>query len=204
MLTLSSMSWRTGGERGFSLIEILATVGIAGVVAAMAVPSTARTLGDMRLRGDARAIHNMVSVAKMRAAAHFTRERLYVDLSTESFFLQYWDRTAETWITDGGATRLSTGIDFGFNGLSSPPPSTQNTIGQAAACKDDSKTDIANTACVVFNSRGIPVDVNGDPTGNTAFYVTDHATGVYAVTLSATPLIRLWWTAASSAHWIHK
>ena len=56
-------------EGGFTLIELLAVVGIIGIVAAMTVPSTARTLADLRLRGDARAVHNMVSLAKMRSAA---------------------------------------------------------------------------------------------------------------------------------------
>jgi hypothetical protein len=64
-------------------------------------------------------------------------------------------------------------------------------------------TPISNTACIVFNSRGIPVDSTGGPTGNNAFYITD-GSGTYAVTLSATPLIRLWWTKASEAKWIHR
>lgn len=191
-------------EAGFSIIELLAGLAIVGVVAAIAVPSTSRAIGDLRMRGDARAIHNMVSLAKMRSAARFTRERVYVDLTTESFFLQYWDKTGAAWVTEGGATSLSSDVDFGFGTLSSPPPNTQATLQQAPACLDNGGAAIADTACAVFNSRGIPINAGGTPDGNTAFYVTDGDTGVYAVTVSATPLVRLWWSSASQTAWIHK
>ena len=192
-------------EAGFTLIELLAVVGIVGIVAAMTVPSTARTLADLRLRGDARAVHNMVSLGKMRSAARFTRERVYVDLSTESFFLQYWDKATSAWITEGGATTLSSGTDFGFGSVSSQPPNTQAALQQAPPCLTNIGGTIGNTACVVFNSRGIPINTaTGAPDGNTAFYLTDGETGVYAVTLSATPLVRLWWTPANQTAWIHK
>ena len=191
-------------EGGFTIIEILATLAIVGVVAAMTLPEAVRTIGDLRLRGDARSLHNMVGLAKMRAAARFTRERVYVDLTTESFNLQYWDKTAAAWVTEGGATLLSKGVDFGFGTLSSAPPSTQITIDQAPACLDQFGVAIGNTACVVFSSRGIPIDSTGSPYGNTAFYITDNDAGVYAVTVSATPLVRLWWSPASQAAWVHK
>ncbi len=190
-------------QRGFSLIELLATVGIAGVVAAITIPSTTQTVADLRLRGDARALHNLVGLAKMRAAARFTRERVFVDLAGETFLLQYWNKTGATWVNEDGVTRLSTGVDFAFGTMASPPPNTQATLAQSSACRNDAGTAIPNTACVVFNSRGIPIDAAGAPTGNTAFYVTD-GIGVYAVTLSATPLIRLWWSPARQTSWVHK
>lgn len=190
-------------QRGFSLIELLATVGIAGVVAAITIPSTTQTVADLRLRGDARALHNSVGLAKMRAAARFTRERVFVDLAGETFLLQYWDKTGATWVNEDGTTQLSTGVDFTFGTLASPPPNTQATLAQSSACLNDAGAAIPNTACVVFNSRGIPIDAVGAPTGNTAFYLTD-GVGVYGVTLSATPLIRLWWSPASQTSWVHK
>jgi prepilin-type N-terminal cleavage/methylation domain-containing protein len=193
-------------ENGFGIVEILVTLVIVGILAAITVPAATRTVGDLRLRGDARSLHNLVGLAKMRAASKFTRERLYVDLTTESFFLQYWDKVAGAWVTEGGATALSSAVDFGFDGLTGPPPSTQDAIGQAPACLValNNGAAIANTACVVFNSRGIPIDAAGTPNGNAAFYVTDHETGVYAVTVSATPLVRLWWSSHALTSWVHK
>jgi prepilin-type N-terminal cleavage/methylation domain-containing protein len=196
-------------ESGFSIIELLVAVAIAGVVAVVAVPSAGSAFADYRLRGDARAIHNMIGVAKMRAAARFTKVRLYVDLATESFSLQYWDKSSASccWVTEGGETQLSNGIDFGFESMGDPPPATQSALAQAPNCLDGDGEVIESTACVVFNSRGIPVDALGNPFGNTAFYITDHETGVYGVTLSATPLVRLWWAPAYASDvtaWVHR
>ena len=196
----------TAREDGFSIIEMLAALGVIGILAAVTVPATTRTVGDLRLRGDARALHNLVGLAKMRAGARFTRERLYVDLATESFFLQYWDKAALTWVTEGGATTLSRAVDFGFDTLTDPPPSTQVAINQAPTCLValNAAATIPNTACVMFNSRGIPVNSTGGPNGDGAFYVTDHETGIYAITVSATPLVRLWWSPHSQTAWVHK
>lgn len=196
-------------ESGFSIAELLVALAITGVLAALALPSTTAAFADYRLRGDARAIHNLMGVAKMRAAARFTKVRLYVDIATEGFSLQFWDKTSATccWVTEGGVTRLSDFIDFGYEGETEPPPATQSAIGQAPKCLADDGTEIDSTACVVFNSRGIPVDALGNPFGNTAFYITDHETGIYAVTLSATPLVRLWWApdnATDATGWVQR
>ena len=84
------------------------------------------------------------------------------------------------------------------------PPGTQAALAQAPACMPGTAlpapngnpgggTAIANSACVVFNSRGIPVDSTSSPTGNDAVYITD-GKGIYAVTISATGLLKSWRT----------
>jgi prepilin-type N-terminal cleavage/methylation domain-containing protein len=193
-------------QHGFSLIEMLVVLAIAGVLAAIALPSTTRTLADLRMHNDANALHNLLGLAKMRAASKFTRERVYVDLGAESYALQHWDKTAAAWVNeDNSSSTLSTSIDFAFDGLTKPPDDTQAALNQAPACiADDNVTAIANSACIVFNSRGIPVDVAGNPDGNGAFYLTDHVTGVYGITVSATPLVRLWWSPAAVTAWMQK
>jgi prepilin-type N-terminal cleavage/methylation domain-containing protein len=191
-------------QDGFSILELLATLAIVGVLATIALPSGTRTINDLRLRGDARSLHNTVALAKMRAAARFSRERVYADLGAGTYHLQYWDKTAGDWLNEDDKTvELSSGVAFGYGGLGTPPPNTQAAIGQSTACLTKANAPISSSACIVFNSRGIPVDSTGSPTGNNAFYITD-GSGTYAVTLSATPLIRLWWTKASEAQWIHR
>jgi Tfp pilus assembly protein FimT len=193
-------------QGGFTTLELLVALGIAGVVAAMTVPATTRTLADLRLRGDARGVHNAVALAKMRAAARFTRERLYVDRTTNTYHLEFWDKAAGAWVNEQDPTmNLQTGVTFGYGELSTAPPDTQSTLTMAGACKTGltSGSDISGSSCIVFNSRGIPVDGSGSVTGNSALYVTD-GVGTYGVTVSATPLVRLWWTPATSAHWTHR
>ena len=186
------------------MFELVTVLAITGVIAAVAIPSASRTVADFRLRNDARAIHNMIGVAKMRAAARFTRVRLRVDFPTDTFYLQYWDKTAGDWVTEGGSTSLSTGIGFDLLAMAAPPPNTQAALAQSPNCLDSANQPIGNTGCIVFNSRGIPIDGNGAPDGNGAFYLTDFDTGVYGITLSATPLVRLWWSPAGVTSWVQR
>jgi type II secretory pathway pseudopilin PulG len=182
---------------GFSLIEIVVVCGIIGLIAAMSAPLFGNAIATFRLSGDARGVSNSAAVAKMRAASDFSRVRLYIDLSARTHRLQTFDKTSAVccWITQGGTTALSSGVTFGYGVVTVPPPNTQGTIGQAPLCVDDTGADILNTACIMFNSRGVPIG-NGPsfaPTGIDAIYVTD-GTAVYGVTIAATGLLRNWRT----------
>jgi hypothetical protein len=75
--------------------------------------------------------------------------------------------------------------------LPTPPPNTQAGIALSPPCRDDDGAAIDNTACVLFNSRGVPVDTSGVPTGAGGLYVTDGA-AIYGVTIAASGLTRLW------------
>lgn len=196
---------RSGGQQGYTLVELLAVVAVIGIIGAMAVPMTGSALDAHRFRSDAQALTNLVGLAKMRASAGFTRARVRADLETNSYVLERWDKAAGAWVVEGGRMWASRGVAFGFAGLGLPPPNTQDTIELSPACRTGLTTGtgspaIANTACVVFNSRGLPVDGTGALYGGHALYLTNGAT-VYGMTVTATPRIRLWWTPARSPRW---
>jgi prepilin-type N-terminal cleavage/methylation domain-containing protein len=173
------------GQSGYSLIEMLMVVGIIAIVSAIAVPYTNNTFATFRLSGDARAIVNRVSVAKMRAAAKFSQARLYVDLAARNYRVEVLDRSGTpVWKAEGDSTSLSINDNFGFSPAGSAPPNTQALIAQAPSCLTAAGATMVNTACIVFNSRGIPVDATGAPTGVDAIYLTDRVT-LYAITTSA-------------------
>lgn len=99
---------------------------------------------------------------------------------------------------------LSTGVTFAFAGIGAPPPNTQplgiaegtSQGGQGERCTPVNGKRVgqqATTACVQFNSRGIPIDYGngGVPTGNGAIYITD-TTQVYGVTVGAAGLSQVW------------
>jgi Tfp pilus assembly protein FimT len=174
-----------------------------GIVAASALPSTERTLTEMRISGDARALHNSIGLAKMRASSRYTKERVYVDLTTNAYQLQYWDKTAGDWVNEPSTVKLSTGVTFATGGATQPPPNTQSAIGQSLACTTKTGTTISGTACITFNSRGIPTDASGNIYGNSALYMTNGGT-TYGITLSATPLIRLWFARAGTNNWVQR
>jgi Tfp pilus assembly protein FimT len=186
-------AWR---QRGFSAVELAVVVTVTLVLGAAVVPKMTSALQNFRTGGDARAIANEISMAKMRAAADFTHARVYADLSGNTVKVDVWDTTNNVWTPDpqnGTAVSLSSGNAFGYgNVITAPPPNTQGTLGQAAACSQTNGTGtVANTACVVFNSRGIPIDSTSSPTGTDAVYVTD-GVSVYGVTIAATGSILTW------------
>jgi prepilin-type N-terminal cleavage/methylation domain-containing protein len=202
---------RGNHRHGFSLIELLVVIGLFAIVAAIAVPASAPAVGSYRLAGSAHALLYEISLAKMRAAAGFTRARLYVNRQDGTYTLQSWNKATNTWRTEGGTGQLPQGIWFGFDAISTPPPNTQATINQASACLSDSATlavlngttpgaALSGTSCVQFNSRGIPIDQTGAPTGIGALYVTD-GTAVYGATVSATGMAQLWWTPTPVVSW---
>jgi prepilin-type N-terminal cleavage/methylation domain-containing protein len=198
-----SIPRRDSAQSGFSLIEILVVVGLIGIVSAIAVPMMGGTLGYFRLSGDTRSTANTIALAKMRASSVFGRVRLYTDLAANSFHLETFNKTTSTWVVDGGTTNLSQRVSFGFGVVGAAPPNTTPAIGQAPLCKSNAvpPADIPNTACIIFNSRGTPIDWTGAPSSLGSLYLTD-GTAVYGITLSATGMVRTWRTSpAATPNW---
>jgi len=189
-------------EPGFTMLETLLVVGLIGVISVIAVPMSSHALANFRVSGDARSLSNAIALTKVRAASDFSQVRLFVDLAAKTHHVEAWDKAGSIWTVEGGTTALSSSVSFGFGAVGTAPPNTQGIIGQAPPCKDNAGTVLGNTACVIFNSRGVPVDSAGAPTGLDAIYITD-GSSVYSVNLSATGMIRTWRTPAQgTASWV--
>lgn len=193
--------FRIDTSAGFSLVELVAYMAVMVTLAAFVLPFTRSTINAHNLTGDARNIASSISLAKMRAAASFTKARVFVDLSGGTFRVERWLKNTNTWTIEGIEKQLSATVSFGFAGIAAPPPNTQGVIGQAPVCLNAAGVAIANTACVVFNSRGIPVDNAGAPTAIDAYYVGDGST-VFGVTVSTGGLIQLWRSNVGAGAWV--
>ena len=197
-------------ERGFTMIEMLIVVLISIVLVGFAVPKFLTIRNSLRISGDVRSISELTAQAKLRAASDFTRARVYADLNGNDFQLQVWNKANSCWVWDadptntcltypsgtpsGTVVNLSQGDTFGFGGLTVGPTLGQatSTFGQAAQCLNNFGVAISNTACIVFNSRGVPIDPTTlTPIATGAFYVTN-GTVVDSVTVSAPASIQTW------------
>jgi Tfp pilus assembly protein FimT len=212
-------------QAGFSTLELLVVVAMSVVITAIAVPSYLNTAAYLRAAGDLRSLNGVTAQAKMRAAADFTHARVYADLTGNAYQLQVWNKAANNgngcWVEDsdpkpdanktclafpGGAPSgtviaLSQGDTFGFGSLTQGPTAGQTTLAQAATCRDNANTAVGgSTACIVFNSRGIPIDSSNSPIPTGALYLTN-GTVVNGVTVSATGSIQAWSSPATSASW---
>ena len=189
-----------GSSPGYSLVELMAFMAVMVTLAAFVLPFTRSSMNALNLSSDARNVMSTVSLAKMRAAASFTQARVVVNLGSGTFYVEHWQKNPAAWISEGVVRTLSSTVSFGFAGITAPPPNTQPAIAQAPPCLDAAGAVIAGTACIVFNSRGVPVDATNAPTATGAFYVGDGSM-VFGITTSTGGLVQLWRTNVANASW---
>lgn len=210
---------------GFSILELLVVMMITAIAAALAIPGYTSITRSLRISGDARNLNAAINQAKLQASSNFTRARVYADLGGNTFHIDIWNKTLNgglgCWQAvnnipanvcasqgTGPVQNLSAGVTYGTASVGSAPPNTQSQFGQARSCtvhNGNAWGVVSNTACIIFNSRGLPVDgQNFAPIGDDAFYVTDNNT-VYGVTVGATGVTQVWATnAGGGGSWQHR
>jgi prepilin-type N-terminal cleavage/methylation domain-containing protein len=196
---------RLRSNGGYSLIEIMVVMAVLGVLGAMAVPMVESATSGIKLREEANAIADLVGLAKMRATSQFARARVRVNVDSGSYVIQTWDADSDDWVNEQAEVNLPFGVTFGWGDLDEAPPNVQedDDLKFAAECLDKEQEAIDGTACIMFNSRGIPINKENSPIGGNAIYLTD-GTGVRAITVTATPLVRRWWSSAANANWVRQ
>ena len=169
------------GEHGFSLAEIMVAVVLLLLFAALTVPSLTTALNAWQLNADARKISTTLMSAKLRTTSQATRYRVHFDVANNSFNCQRFNRTTGNYvdIADESAVTLSDGISNSGIRLTADSPSGPTGF------------PTTSSEFVIFNSRGIPVDNGGVPTGANVVYLSNSSTS-YAVTVSQVGRIQLW------------
>jgi Tfp pilus assembly protein FimT len=172
------------------MIEILIVVAVVSVLAAITIPSMNDALAAYRLNGDARSIADQLSLARLRAADTFSQARLNFNLAAGTYVREVCTTkgvasACTTWTAEGGTQYLSKGISFGFNNLATPAP-PQTTIAQPGGVGNPAQT------VIIFNSRGLPVDGNGNPTASYALYLTSNPRENCAVSVYGNGKVRRW------------
>jgi prepilin-type N-terminal cleavage/methylation domain-containing protein len=182
--------------RGFSLLELMIVVGITLVVAAIAIPSIATAVYNVRLRAGASSVSGLIQTGRMMAVK---KNRTYkVRFSTVgSSALAYVDlnddgspQATEPQVQTGG-TVVKSAAPTG----TAPPPLDSTYLGQNPATGDPDP---------YFDSRGIPHPVGSTTTLWLAYYFTDNrpvsTPGWAAITISPAGRVKTWfWTGSAWA-----
>lgn len=198
------MSIGNSRDLGFTAVELLIALAIFVSLAAVAVPISNSMIEDSRLRGDAQGLTSSIALAKMTGATKFTRARLRIDRNAGTYQVETWQTTGTpAWVMEGGQQRLSYQGEFNAGPVTTPPPNSQGTLAQPAACLAADGTDIAGTSCVHFNSRGLSISSAGVPTTTQVVYLRG-ATGVFGIVISATGRLEVWRTTLTATGTWHQ
>lgn len=206
-------------QRGFSLVQMLVVVSIVCLVSGIAAPIFLNSARPMRLRNDAHALANLITMARMRASTEFAHVEVYCTPSPTSgpAYCQLKSlgfnvtNLPANWVNEPQTVYLSENVSFGIPPTINTPVLNQPTgtcpFGSASAYQGDAQQytpcATANTTnpVIVFNSRGMPVDPTGS-TGNNgtvvtpdyALYLKDTTNNYYAVSVNYTghPTLYSW------------
>ncbi len=90
---------RTGGQRGFTLIEMMVVIAIATILLVIAVGSWSRLREDNRVEAAAEEIYSALSAARVRALSTGRKEYVGLDYANDKVISTVW----------GGAYNAATG-----------------------------------------------------------------------------------------------
>lgn len=163
---------------GFSVLELLIVVAVMSVMAAASIPSLQRTLRTYRIAGDARVIAYTLTLAKMRAASNFTLQAIDWDSGNNRFYAQAFQKDLAHFQADGSIqnVNLSSGV----------------VLGTPASGDSPSTVGASNSAGIVFNSRGLPVDSSFNPIVTAVAFYLNNGTDYYAVSVAAGGRVQVW------------
>lgn len=189
-------------QRGFTTFELMVVIIITLIITIMTIPSAMSLARNYKIGGDTRGIAAQLNLARMRAAADYTHGRVYMNLTSNTYHLEIWNKSSSCWQTEGDTnsctqttspvTLLSQGDTFGFGTITTGPANAGAT-SQAPACTSgvggpSPGTTTSNTACIEFNSRGYPVNSANTIVSTDAVYLTNNNLySAIAVSISGQP-----------------
>lgn len=172
---------------------------LVGSMAAIGIPLSTGMIDDFKSRGDAQGLSSAIAQTKLTSASKFTRARLYVNLTTNSYRIETWTKTGTPgWTAASDEIFLSDRSTFGFGSVSAAPVNTLGTLTQAPACLDNVGAVIAGTSCMIFGSRGTPMTAAGLPASSQGFFLHGNS-GTFAIIMGAAGQLQVWRTTQTGA-----
>jgi prepilin-type N-terminal cleavage/methylation domain-containing protein len=190
-------------QQGYSLIEMMMVLFIAVVSAGIAIPTTANTIANIKLRGAAASFSGLVQQARLAAvqknATYIVRFGLP---SGQGAYAEKIDLSDPNY---GSYTTGEPMVQFGgnVNQVAAPSGSPSKLDGAGSALGWT-----ATSGDLSFNSRGLPCNASTTPCGtnvNYVFYFSDTRAfgnqGWAAVSITAAGRTQVWFWSGSK--WIN-
>lgn len=195
---------------GFTFLELMVVVGLVGVIAAMATPYYVGYLRNYRIRNDGNGIVGLMTTARMRAGSDFARTAVSCSNPTvppavcKVYSLQYNATggvpcTLSTWHQEPQQYTLSPTVTFAI-----PSGVTSGVQGQSATAPAQVYSGQSAPYTIYFNSRGWPIDCNGNLITNYALYMQD-LPGTFSMAVGVDPSGRAQvWLLSGNSYWAMK
>lgn len=190
-LNIMPASTRMYRQRGFSVLELAVVLAIVGVITAIGLPRMRTMLDQYRLRAAVEQLAGQIDVAKLKATSQANPYQVQINTAKNTFQMNQMT-------SPPGTTPRTFGIATGLEPQPLPRRITYgfNNVSVAAGDTNEQTTGTSNAPVqsnvITFNSIGLPVDANGNPTQQNAFYVTSPQGRVMAVTVSMSGRILIW------------
>lgn len=128
-------------RRGITLTELMITIAIVAVLAAMVVPNFGKWIQHYRLRGTVREVVSQMELAKIRALKNNLEYRIAFDKDKGTFWLERGNRpdVSGGWTLEGGVSQVPHRVPFDVDvsSMQFNPDGTASsgtvTIGQQGA-----------------------------------------------------------------------
>jgi len=138
------MHTETRKQRGFTLVELMISISIMGLITVLAVPGFTRFLQSWKLQGDANQFATVLRTARAAAVTKNTSVVFTFDTDADNYF--YFEDNDRDGTHDGGeylsATyNLETGIAFAGHTLSS----STLTFGSIGNTRESGSVTFRNT-----------------------------------------------------------
>jgi len=199
---------------GFSLIELMIGVVVAGIIAAMTVPMALTSLKDYHLNADAANLANYANVARMKAASQYAPYRLNINTTNGTFTMEKLCGDTPSSVDgncSGGLNPYSPfstpQIDLGTQYAAQGDTYSSCRPNGISVFPGDITADPANCPALLqiyFNTRGVPVNSNGGPltNGGAVVYITNPDNLVDAVTFSLGGRVAVWTWNSGTSQWV--
>ena len=208
-----SQYWQLS-ESGLTLIEVLIVIVVTLVILGLALPSASQALKSYRLTADVSDVAGMLSAARMQAASQFAPYRMDIDTTQGTYVIEKLCGNTPT----SGAAGADSNCTSAYNPFSTPEDELGTQYAYSgdsfASCRPSGIGSYPGTitgdasGCpsvlqIYFNTRGAPVDLNGNPlsNGGAVLYATSPDNMVQAITVSAGGRVATWLWSSGSSQW---